>query len=159
MAPSTVTDDLPRATAVRDGGFPAPLHSLARLAIVVTAEVTEVAERHGITMMQARLLGLLAEGPCRMAELAQGLGVERAAMTGLVDRAVSRDLVERAAVDGDRRSIHVRATATGRAASTAYYAEVTLALDALIAALPEAERAGFVAGAERILTAPVPSRK
>jgi DNA-binding MarR family transcriptional regulator len=47
------------------------------------------------------MLCVLAEGSRGMADLARGFGVEKAALTGLVDRAERRGLAERSRVPGD----------------------------------------------------------
>jgi hypothetical protein len=49
-----------------------------------------ISERHDLTPVQAKLLCVLVFGPRGMAELAQLFGVEKAALTGLVDRAGGR---------------------------------------------------------------------
>jgi hypothetical protein len=49
-----------------------------------------------------------------MAELAQCLGVEKAALTGLVDRVERRGLAKRTTVHGDRRELHVMLTDAGQ---------------------------------------------
>lgn len=133
-------------------GSGALLHPLAQLSVLVHSQVAEVAERNGLTPMQARMLGLLTGGPRRMAELAQGLGVEKAALTGLVDRAESRDLVERAPAPGDRRSIHVSVTEAGAAAAAAFYSQLGQALEGLIAELPPKERDAFRAATTTIVS-------
>ena len=133
------------------GGLP----ELAELAIVITATVARVAEDHDLTTMQSRLLCCLGE-PRRMVDLAEFLGVEKAALTGLVDRAERRGLVERAAVPGDRRAIQVTVTDDGAKAVLAFEAAVASALDGLLAPLPVKDRAEFrrltsaVVGAARI---------
>jgi DNA-binding MarR family transcriptional regulator len=93
--------------------------------------------------MRARLLCVLAESPRGMAELAREFGVEKAALTGLVDRAERHGLVERRAVPGDRRAISVALTPEGRRASTRFHADVTAELDQLTASLTAVERASF----------------
>ena len=68
---------------------------LIRLSVLTQSVFTRTAERHGLPAAQARLLCMLAAGPRRMSELADLLGVERAALTGLADRAERRGLVAR----------------------------------------------------------------
>lgn len=136
--------------AVGQGGL---LHPLAQLSVLVHGRVADVAERNGLTPMQARMLGLLTSGPRRMAGLALGLGVEKAALTGLVDRAESRGLVERGPVPGDRRSIHVSVTEAGAAASSAFYRQLGEALEELINELPSEARDAYRAATETIVGA------
>jgi DNA-binding MarR family transcriptional regulator len=67
-----------------------------------------------------------------MAELAQCLDVEKAALTGLVDRVERRGLVVRSPVPDDRRALCVTLTAAGRRAATAFHAAATKELDHLL---------------------------
>jgi hypothetical protein len=60
---------------------------LIRLSGMTQAVFVRTAERHGLPAAQARLLCMLATGPRRMSELAGLLGIEKAALTGLADRA------------------------------------------------------------------------
>ncbi|GAA1654350.1 MarR family winged helix-turn-helix transcriptional regulator [Georgenia ruanii] len=146
--------DLARREACGFGpGGTSPLPPLAQLAIVVHTEVVAIAERLGLTPMQGRMLGLLARGPLRMNELAQRLGVEKAAATGLVDRAEARGLVAREAIPGDRRSIHVAVTDAGTSACSEFYERLHLALDAMIATLPEADRDTFTSWTQAVVGA------
>jgi DNA-binding MarR family transcriptional regulator len=108
--------------------------------------------------MQARMLGLLVNGPRRMVELAQNLGVEKAALTGLVDRAESRGLVTREAVPGDRRSVHIAITQAGAAASAAFYTQLNDALEAMIATLPATYRTTFTTRTRQIVATQAQSR-
>ena len=66
-----------------------------------------------------------------MAELAQSFGVEKAALTGLMDRAEKRGLAARSPVPGDRRAVQVTLTDAGRRAATAFHADVGEALNKL----------------------------
>ena len=50
-----------------------------------------------------------------MLDLARHLGLGRSSVTGLVDRAAARGLVERVTAPGDGRGVHVWLTADGRA--------------------------------------------
>src|SRR2546430_7698769 len=87
---------------------------LIRLSALTQSVFTRTAERHGLPAAQARLLCMLAAGPRRMSELAELLGIEKAALTGLADRAERRGLVARTAVPGDRRAGSVAPTPPGR---------------------------------------------
>ena len=104
---------------------------LVQLTGVVQGIYARVSERHDLTPVQAKLLCVLLEGPRGMAELAQCFGVERAALTGLMDRAERRGLAQRSAVPGDRRALQATLTDVGRQAAIAFHAEVTAELDHL----------------------------
>src|SRR6185369_16524646 len=108
---------------------------LLQLTGVVQSIYASLSERHDLTPVQARLLCVLLGGPKGMAELAQCFGVEKAALTGLMDRAEKRGLAERSPVPGDRRAVRVTLTEPGRRAATAFHAEVGRALDDLVGQL------------------------
>jgi DNA-binding MarR family transcriptional regulator len=133
--------------------FTGPLHPLGQLAVLVSARMAEAAEANGITPMQARMLSALIDGPRGMAELAQFLSIEKAALTGLVNRAEDRGLVARQAVPGNRRSMHVVATEAGAEASNAFYTELGERLEAVIETLPAKERDTFRELTRAIVTA------
>lgn len=116
---------------------------LLRLTSLVQAVYARVSERHGLTPVQARLLCVLLAGPRGMAELAQSFGVEKAALTGLMDRAERRGLAARSAVLGDRRALQATITETGRQAAAAFHAEVGAELGQLVAHLTPREREQF----------------
>ncbi|MEA5454894.1 MarR family transcriptional regulator [Sinomonas sp. JGH33] len=125
--------------------MPDAAQGLVQLAGLVQAAFARAADQHHLTPVQARLLCVLAEGPRGMADLARGFGVEKAALTGLVDRAERRGLVERVRVAGDRRAVRVALTDAGHLSAAAFHAEVTRGLHALVAPLPPEERVTFEA--------------
>lgn len=113
---------------------------LLRLARLVQDTFARVAREHDLTATQARLLCILVEGPRVMGELATILGVEKAAVTGLIDRIEGRHLVERVPMPGDRRAFRVRLTPSGQKGAGAVHQEVSHQLDALVDTLPVARR-------------------
>ncbi|WP_224386489.1 MarR family winged helix-turn-helix transcriptional regulator [Pseudonocardia sp. ICBG1293] len=121
----------------------ASLHPLGKLSVLVRARVVTVAERHGLTAMQGRLLGLIDSGPRPMAELSRELGIEKATLTGLVGRAESRGLVVREVVPENRRSTRVRLTPHGAATAGAFYRELADSFDAVLGVLPPEDRDRF----------------
>jgi DNA-binding MarR family transcriptional regulator len=113
---------------------------LIQLTTVVQGIYARVSERHDLTPVQARLLCRLLDGPRGMAELARCFGVEKAALTGLVDRAERRGLARRSSVPGDRRALQVTLTDAGRQAAAAFQAEVSAELCGLVSHLAERDR-------------------
>nr|WP_269810468.1 MarR family transcriptional regulator [Kineosporia rhizophila] len=132
--------------------------ALVRLSTLVQSVFTQVADRHGLPPSQARMLCVLAGRPSRMAELARACGVEKAAVTGLVDRAERRGLLLRSPVPGDRRASLVSLTPPGLSAATAFHQEVTEHLDQLLAGLGETDRAFFAAAMDALLRSAGPDR-
>jgi DNA-binding MarR family transcriptional regulator len=102
-----------------------------------------ISDRHDLTPVQAKLICVLAFGPRGMAELAHRFGVEKATLSGLVDRAEQRGLVRRLPVPGDRRALHVRLTHTCRWPATAFHTEATEELNHVLSALPSTDREHF----------------
>jgi DNA-binding MarR family transcriptional regulator len=115
-------------TTAQTGTEPDVATALIQLTRLVEGIFARVSERHDLTPVQARLLCVLMEGPRGMADLAQIFGVERAALTGLMDRAEKRGLARRAPVPGDRRSLRATLTATGRETAIAFHTEITARL-------------------------------
>ena len=123
---------------------------LVQLARLVQAAFARIADRQHLTPVQARLLCVLAQGPRGMTELARCCGVEKAALTGLVDRAERRGLAERAPVPGDRRALRVTLTDAGRRSAAAFHAEVTAELSRLLSPLAPEDREQFRTAMARI---------
>ncbi len=113
---------------------------LIQLSRMVQGIHARISDRNDLTPVQARLICVLAFGPRGMAELAQCFGVEKATLTGLVDRAEQRGLVRRSPVPGDRRALRVTLTDTGRQAATAFHAEPTEELNHLLSPLAPRDR-------------------
>jgi DNA-binding MarR family transcriptional regulator len=108
---------------------------LVQLSFLVQDIYARASERHDVTPTQAKLLCIVADAPRGMAELARCFGVEKAALTGLVDRAERRGLAERTAVPGDRRAVRVAPTEAGCQTATAFKAEVVAELYRLVSGL------------------------
>jgi DNA-binding MarR family transcriptional regulator len=130
---------------------------LIQLSRLVQGIFARTSERHGLTAVQAKLLCVLAGGPRGMAELARCFGVEKAALTGLVDRAERRGLVRRSPVPGDRRAVHVALTDSGRRAAAAFHADATGELNELLAPLRPAAREQFRRAMAEIIAAADPT--
>jgi len=132
-------------TAARQTAPPGPdlATGLVRLARLVDRVFAQASAARGLTAAQARLLCILAERPRGMAELAGLLGIDKAGITGLVDRVERRGLAERTAVPQDRRALRVRLTEPGQRDAVAVHDDVCARLDALTAGLAPADRERF----------------
>jgi DNA-binding MarR family transcriptional regulator len=124
---------------------------LVQLSRLVQGAFARIADRHHLTPVQARLLCVLAQGPRGMTELARCCGVEKAALTGLVDRAERRGLAVRVPVPGDRRAMRVTLTDVGRRSAAAFHAEVTAELRQLLSPLAPQDREQFRTAMARII--------
>jgi DNA-binding MarR family transcriptional regulator len=125
---------------------------LIQLTGLVQSMYARVSERHDLTPVQAKLLCVLLDGPRGMAELAHCFGVEKAALTGLTDRAERRGLAQRSPVPGDRRALQVTLTDAGHQAAVAFHAEVTAELGRLISPLTPDSREQFRSAMAEIIT-------
>ncbi len=87
---------------------------LAQLSFAVQAALGRIAAAHDLSVVQARLLGILRDRRPTINELAGFLQLDKSSVTGLVDRAEARDLVGRSPSPDDGRSVQVGITAAGR---------------------------------------------
>jgi DNA-binding MarR family transcriptional regulator len=89
----------------------ATLHALARRLDPVDLTPSEI-----------NALGNLADGkPRTVTEFGAAVGAKPATVTGILDRLERRGLVSRAARPGDRRSVHIELTPSGRRAASAIH--------------------------------------
>lgn len=116
---------------------------LIRLARLVTDLFSTASAAHDLTAAQARMLCILIERPRGMTELAGLIGIDKAGVTGLVDRVERRGLAERSAVPGDRRALAVRLTADGQQTAVAVHDQICAELNALTTGLIPADREHF----------------
>ncbi len=89
--------------------------ALVQLSFAVQAILGRVGADHDLSIIQARLLGILRDREPTMAALARYLSLDKSSITGLVDRAERRGLVQRTADPSDGRSVRVAVTDKGRA--------------------------------------------
>ncbi len=87
---------------------------LAQLTFAVQGALGRIAAAHDLSVVQARLLGILRDRRPTLKELAGFLQLDKSSVTGLVDRAEQRGLVERSPSPDDGRSVQVSLTAAGQ---------------------------------------------
>ena len=113
---------------------------LFQLSFVLQSRLTRIAGEHELSVIQVRLLGILRDREPGMLELARYLELEKSSLSGLVDRAEKRGLVERIPSPDDRRSATIRVTPRGRRLSRAIEDAVRADIAALVESLPDAEQ-------------------
>jgi MarR family transcriptional regulator, lower aerobic nicotinate degradation pathway regulator len=128
------------------------LDALVQVSLDVTAVLTAVAAQHDLSLTQLRVLAILRDREPTLAQLADHLGLDRSTITGLVDRAQKRGLVERVAHAQDKRSAHVRLTEAGHALAPDLEAEIGRRLAPLTDALNARERERLRALLARLLS-------
>ena len=95
----------------------ASLIALRRILRATEIYARDLAQSHGLTPSQLRVLQIVAGKPDARAtptELATQMGLTQATITALVDKLVARDQVTRQRSDRDRRQTHVVLTEAGR---------------------------------------------
>ena len=132
--------------------------ALAQLSFLVQAALGQIAAAHDLSIIQARLLGVLRDRSPGMNELARYLELDKSSVTGLVDRAERRGLVRRKVSSTDRRAIEVSITAAGRKLAARAEAAFEERIESLVGILSSTERASLSDLASRIVVAEARSR-
>jgi MarR family transcriptional regulator, lower aerobic nicotinate degradation pathway regulator len=127
--------------------------ALAQLAFAVHTTLGRIAAAQDLSIVQARLLGILRDRQPTIKELAALLQLDKSSVTGLVDRAEERGLVRRSASAHDRRSVEVIITASGRKLVTQAASAFEAEIGALVADLSPAQQNLFSDLASRVVVA------
>jgi DNA-binding MarR family transcriptional regulator len=138
----------PSARPERDLGL---VDALVQLSFAVQAALGSVAASHDLSVIQLRLLGVLRDREPAMLDLAHALNLEKSSVTGLVDRAQRRGLVERVGAEHDGRAVHVRLTSLGHDVATQLAGHVARHVADLADRLPQKERAKLARLASRVV--------
>jgi DNA-binding MarR family transcriptional regulator len=125
--------------------------ALVQASFVTTAVLSKVGAQYDLSLTQLRVLGILRDRRVRMTRLADYLGLEKSTMTGLVDRAVKRGLLERGPNAHDGRAVDVFLSPRGAALAERFHAEVRRSLSPLTSELGPAEQRQVQALLERML--------
>ncbi|WP_239097331.1 MarR family winged helix-turn-helix transcriptional regulator [Asanoa ferruginea] len=125
--------------------------ALAQSAFVVMGALTRIAAENDLSLTQLRVLGILRDRTLRMSELADFLGLEKSTLSGLVDRAVRRGLLERRKSPVDSRAVDVSMTAAGLQLAEVLQADLQRALAPLTDQLGADERRSLAGLLGRIL--------
>ena len=126
---------------------------LFQLSFLLHNTLARISSEHDLSIIQVRLLGILRDREPAMFELAQHLELEKSSLSGLVDRAEARGLVERIPSPDDRRAAHVRVTAQGRKLSRVIEQEVNVEVEQLVTVLSRSERDRFASVVSQVVTA------
>jgi DNA-binding MarR family transcriptional regulator len=124
---------------------------LFRLSFRLQSLLTRIAATYHLSLVQVRVLGILRDREPGMLELARYLELEKSSLSGLIDRAEIRGLVERVSSADDRRSARVRMTAQGRKLSRLLEADVRTEVLKLVAGLSKSDRERLTDLVEHVL--------
>jgi MarR family transcriptional regulator, lower aerobic nicotinate degradation pathway regulator len=126
---------------------------LFQLSFLLHSTLARIASEHDLSIIQVRLLAILRDREPGMLELARHLELEKSSLSGLIDRAETRNLVERVPSADDRRATTIRVTAHGRRLSRVVEQQVSTAVAKLVAGLSRSDRDHLVSVVSRVVTA------
>ena len=89
------------------------IDALARTSFVTMAVLSKIGAEHDLSLTQLRMLGILRDRRLKMSELADYLGLDKSTVSGLVDRAERRGLLQRTPNLADRRAVDVQLSPDG----------------------------------------------
>jgi MarR family transcriptional regulator, lower aerobic nicotinate degradation pathway regulator len=133
--------------------------ALVQLSFLIQATLARLANEYEVSLTQVRLLGILRDREPGIVELADVLDLDKSSVSGLVDRAQRRGLVERASSKTtDGRAIRVILTARGRRMASQFAKRVSREIAELVTDFSPAQRERLAAQATHIVTSSGTSR-
>ena len=137
-----------QARAIEQDGL---VDALAQSAFVTMAVLNKVGADNDLSLTQLRVLAILRDRRLRMTALADYLGLEKSTMTGLVDRAEKRGLLERAPNASDGRAVDVFLSPAGAELAERLCTRIGRALSPMTNELAPTEQRQLQTLLERIL--------
>lgn len=117
-------------------------------------QFNQALSEHDVTWPQWMILNVLHHGlAITPAQIADNIGVDRSAVTRLVDRLEKKDMVERSFDGLDRRSIQILMTAEGRRLVVDINAAAKRHQDSYLAQLPSTECRALKGNIQKLLRA------
>jgi len=98
--------------------------ALVQASFTTMGVLSRVAGERDLSLTQLRVLAILRDRRVKMSALAQHLGLEKSTMSGLIQRAEGRGLVQRGPSPGDGRAVEVFLTDRGVALAEQVSADV-----------------------------------
>ena len=133
--------------------------ALVELSFLIQATLARLASEYDVTLIQVRLLGILRDREPGIVERAGVLNLDKSSVSGLVDRAQRRGLVERASSKStDGRAIRVVLTKHGRRMVSQFAKQVSEEIAELVKDLSPAQRERLATQAARIVASSGMSR-
>jgi DNA-binding MarR family transcriptional regulator len=131
--------------------------ALAELSFLVQEMLSRRAAAHDLSLIQTRLLGVLRDREPSMQQLARVLNLDKSSVSGLVDRAEKRGLVQRVPSTDDGRAVHVGLTSSGRRTVDQVVAEFGIDVAAATECLSAADARRLSTLATLVVTAARPA--
>jgi DNA-binding MarR family transcriptional regulator len=127
------------------------IDALARTSFAVMAVLSRIGAEHDLSLTQVRVLAILRDRRGRMSDLADYLGLDKSTITGLVDRAEKRGLLQRAPNSDDGRAVDVILSTDGARLAEIGAVEIAQALSPMTEQLTKSETRRLTALLENIL--------
>ncbi|HUY29527.1 MAG TPA: MarR family transcriptional regulator [Acidimicrobiales bacterium] len=144
--------DAPEAAAAERAAVDAVMSASRALVAVAARSLAGTGEE--VTVPQYRALVVLASrGPRNLAQLADSLAVKPSTASRMCDRLVRKRFVTRRAGPGDRRSVEVALSESGRRLVDEVTARRRLELERLLASVPLDEQRAIAASLRRFAAA------
>src|ERR1700723_1702914 len=127
------------------------IDALVTASFATMAVLTRIAAEHDLSLTQLRVLAILRDRRVKMTELADYLGLDKSTVSGLVDRAEKRGLLQRVPNPVDGRAVAVLITAAGAELAHPGAAQIARALSPMTSVLPPAEAHRLTSLLQRML--------
>jgi DNA-binding MarR family transcriptional regulator len=114
--------------------------ALVQSSFATMAVLNRVGAEHDLSLTQLRVLAILRDRRLQMTALAHYLGLDKSTMTGLVQRAERRGLLQRAANPADGRVVDVLLTRAGEELTDRIHQHVAQSLSPMIGALSQPDQ-------------------
>jgi DNA-binding MarR family transcriptional regulator len=145
MAP---TDPPAQPTARSDQEL---IDTLVMTSFATMAVLNRIAAENDLSLTQLRVLAILRDRRVKMSELTNYLGLDKSTVSGLVDRAEKRGLLQRAPNPLDGRGVDVSLSPSGARLAERGVDQVARSLSPMTSALTPAEGRRLVTLLERML--------
>jgi DNA-binding MarR family transcriptional regulator len=149
MAPA---DPATEPTAARQQEL---IDALVMTSFATMAVLNRIAAEHDLSLTQLRVLAILRDRRITMSELTSYLGLDKSTVSGLVDRAEKKGLLQRAPNPRDGRGVEVFLAPGGTRLAERGEAEIAQALAPMTGALTAAEAHRLAALLGRMLSQPL----
>jgi DNA-binding MarR family transcriptional regulator len=127
------------------------IDALVRASFATMAVLNRVGAEHDLSLTQLRVLAILRDRRVKMSELADYLGLDKSTISGLVDRAEKRGLLQREPNPADGRAVDVFLTNGGVRLVEIGASEIAQALAPMTGQLTKADTRRLATLLERIL--------
>jgi DNA-binding MarR family transcriptional regulator len=127
------------------------IDALVTASFATMGVLTRVAAEHDLSLTQLRVLAILRDRRVKMTELADYLGLDKSTVSGLVDRAERRGLLQRVPNPLDRRAVDVVLSAPGAELAEAGATQIARALSPMTSVLTPAEAHRLTSLLQRML--------